>query len=74
MYLNYKHTVLPFTALCYSSRYLRTAGNELGVSHIHRKRFTSTLKNKVDILNMKRSYENAKIVCQQNSFVYLLKH
>ncbi len=41
-------TVLPFTALCYSSRYFPTAANEPEISHIRRKRLTSALKNKVD--------------------------
>ncbi len=42
-------TVLPFTALFYSSRYFPTAANEPEVSHIHRKRLTSVLKNNVDM-------------------------
>ncbi len=41
-------TVLPFTALYYSSRYVPTAANEPEVSHIYRKQQTSALKNKVD--------------------------
>ncbi len=41
-------TVLPFTALCYSSRYFPAVANEPEVLQIHRKRLTSMLKNKVD--------------------------
>ncbi len=42
-------TILPFTALCYSSFYNPIAANEVEVLHIHRKRLTSMLKNKVDM-------------------------
>ncbi len=46
---------LSFTAL-YSSRYFTTAANELEILHIHRKRLTSELKNKVD-----RPYHSASV-------------
>ncbi len=43
-------TVLPFTALCYSSHYFPTAANEQEVIHIDRKQLIFALKNEVDII------------------------
>ncbi len=48
-------TVLPFTALCYSSGYFPTAASEPEVSHIQRKWLISTLKNKDDTILLDKS-------------------
>ncbi len=53
-------TFLWFTALSYCSRYVPTAANEPKVSHIHRKRLTSALKNKVDSLWYKNTIRNSE--------------
>ncbi len=61
--LDYEHwfveqTVLPFTALRYSSRYFPTAANEPEILHMHRKWLISALKNQADSLQLQPRKHN----------------
>ncbi len=55
-------TILQFTALY--SFYIPIAANEVEVLHIHRKRLTSMLKNKVDM------YKTCIYILHLNVFVH----